>query len=113
MYAEKKGDEASIKFIGTGISIEGNWYKDGGKAEVYVDGKLHRSIDTYYYFAGQQHTASMWHILNLNPGEHSVKIVVTGDKRPESEGTKVYITGATIFKTGSKKNDNFKFTFEN
>jgi hypothetical protein len=112
MFAENSGDELEIAFVGTGISLEGNWYKDGGIADIYVDGTLHRSIDTYYNFARQQHTASIWHVLNLQPGEHSVRLVVKGEKRFESEGTKVYITGATIFKTAPKKSDNFKFSFE-
>ncbi len=112
IFAEKNGDELIINFSGTGISITGNWYKDGGKADVYVDGKLHRTIDTYYYFANQQHTESIWHIINLKPGDHIVRVVVMGEKRPESSGTRVYITSATIFKTAQKKNENFKFTFE-
>ena len=112
MYAEKAGDELEIGFSGTGISINGNWYNDGGLADVYVDGKLHRTIDTYYDFANQQHTESMWHILNLQPGDHKVRVVVKGEKRPESAGTRVYITSATIFKTDTKKNESFKFSFE-
>ena len=113
MWAEKEGDELELKFTGTGISLEGNWFRDGGKAEVWIDGKLHRTIDTYYDFARQQHSnISIWHALNLEPGEHTLKLIVKGDKRQESEGTKVYITGATIFKTGDKKNKNFKFSFE-
>jgi len=112
MYSENKGDELEIKFTGTGISITGNWFKDGGKADVYVDGILHRTIDTYYYFADQQHIESIWHVINLNPGEHKVKVVVKGEKRPESAGTRVYITGATIFRTASKKSEDFKFSFE-
>jgi hypothetical protein len=112
MFAEKTGDELELKFSGTGISLTGNWYKDGGKADVYVDGNLHRSIDTYYFFANQQHTESIWHVLNLQPGEHTVKLVVKGEKRPESEATRVYITGATIFKTAPKKSDDYKFSFE-
>lgn len=112
MYAENAGDEINIDFTGTGISIEGNWFKDGGKADVYVDGVLHRSIDTYYFFANQQHTASIWHVLNLKPGDHKVKLVVKGNKRPESEGTRVYITSAIIFKTAPKKNETYKFSFE-
>jgi hypothetical protein len=112
MYAEKAGDELEITFNGTGISLEGNWYRDGGKADLYVDGALHRSIDTYYFFANQQHTESIWHVINLQPGEHKVKLVVKGEKRPESEGTRVYITAATIFKTAPKKNEAFKFSFE-
>ncbi len=97
MVSGKAGDSAELNFYGTGISIEGNWYKDGGKADVFVDGKLHRTIDTYYFFANQQHTTSMWHILNLQPGDHVVKLVVKGEKRPEAEGTNVYITKAIIF----------------
>lgn len=113
LFSENKGDELILNFSGTGISIHGNWYKDGGKADVYVDGNLHRTIDTYYNFANQQHTESIWHILNLRPGDHSVKLVVKGEKRPESSGSRVYITSATIFKTDSKKNEAFKFSFEN
>ncbi len=112
MYAENAGDELVIAFSGTGISIEGNWFKDGGKADIYVDGNLHRSIDTYYDFANQQHTASIWHVLNLKPGEHKVRVVVKGEKRPESAGNKVYITSAIIFKTAPKKSDTYKYSFE-
>jgi hypothetical protein len=112
MYSEKPGDEAEISFTGTGISITGNWFRDGGKADVYIDGTLHRSIDTYYYFAGQQHVESIWHVMNLNSGEHRVKVVVRGEKRPEAEGARVYITGATIFRSAPKKSDNYKFSFE-
>jgi hypothetical protein len=112
MYAEKAGDELAINFSGTGISIEGNWYKDGGKGDVYVDDNLHRTIDTYYDFARQQHTASIWHIMNLQPGNHKVRLVIKGEKRPESAGTRIYITSATIFKTAPKENETFKFSFE-
>jgi inosine-uridine nucleoside N-ribohydrolase len=112
IYSENAGDELELVFTGTGISIEGNWYRDGGKADVYVDGKLHRSIDTYYDFAKQQHTTSIWHVLNLQPGEHKVKLVVKGEKRPESAGTRIYITSAIVFKTEARKNESFKFSFE-
>ncbi len=112
MYAEKHGDELDIDFNGTGISIEGNWFKDGGKADIFVDGNLNRNIDTYYNFANQQHTVSIWHVMNLHPGDHKVRIFVKGEKRPESAGTRVYITSATIFKTAPKKNESWKFSFE-
>lgn len=95
--SEKAGDSVELKFTGTGISIEGNWCKDGGKADIFVDGKLHRTVDTYYFYANQEHTTSIWHVMNLQPGEHTVKLVVKGEKRPESLGTKIYITKAFIF----------------
>jgi hypothetical protein len=112
MHAEKAGDKLDIDFNGSGVSIEGNWYKDGGKADIYVDGNLHRTIDTYYNFASQQHTVSIWHVLNLKPGDHKFKIFLKGKKRPESAGKRVYITSATIFKTATKKNDSWKFSYE-
>jgi hypothetical protein len=112
MFAEKAGDELKFSFSGNGISLTGNWYKDGGKADVYVDGLFNRTIDTYYDFANQQHTESIWHILNLRSGDHEVRVVLKGEKRPESEGTRVYITSATIFKTAAKKSDSWKFSFE-
>lgn len=112
MYSEKRGDELELKFSGSGISINGNWYKDGGLADIYVDGKLHRTIDTYYYFANQQHTESIWHVLNLPQGDHLIRIVLKGEKRLESAGTRVYITSATIYKSEKKKNENFKFSFQ-
>ena len=112
IWSDKAGDELEISFNGTGISLTGNWFRDGGKADIYVDGNLHRNIDTYYDFANQQHTESIWHVLNLKPGDHTVRLVVKGEKRPESEGSRVYITSATIFKTASKKNEAFKFSFE-
>jgi hypothetical protein len=113
LFSDNKGDELILNFSGTGISIQGNWYRDGGKADIYIDGTFHRTIDTYYDFANQQHTETIWHALNLMPGDHSVKLVVKGEKRPESSGSRVYITSATIFKTDSKKNETFKFSFEN
>jgi hypothetical protein len=112
MVAEKAGDELEFTFSGTGVSLVGNWWKDGGKADVYVDGKLHRSIDTYYDFAKQQHTETIWHVMKLQPGEHKIRLVVKGEKRPESTGSKVYITSAVIFKTESKKSVLKKFSFE-
>ena len=111
-YAENAGDELEIKFTGTGIALTGNWFKDGGKADVYVDGNLNRTADTYYFFANQQHVETIWHVTGIQPGEHKIRLVVKGEKRPESEGTRVYITGATIFNTVPKKSDNFKFSFE-
>ncbi|MBI5008969.1 MAG: hypothetical protein HZB98_04845, partial [Bacteroidia bacterium] len=112
MVTSQAGDELEFAFTGTGVSLVGNWWKDGGKADVYVDGNLHRSIDTYYNFANQQHTETIWHIMNLQPGQHNVKLVVKGGKRPISAGTNVYITSAVVFRTAAKKSDSWKFSFE-
>jgi hypothetical protein len=114
IFAGESGDSITFTFEGSGISINGNWVADGGKADIFIDGKPDRTIDTYYNWSRQQHNdVSIWHNFSLHPGTHKVKLVVRGEKRPESIGTNVYISSANIFKTALKKNDYYKFSFEN
>jgi hypothetical protein len=112
-FSGTSGSEISFTFEGTGVSIVGNWVKDGGKADVYVDGQLKRTIDCYFDFAKQEHwNMDMFHVTNLQEGKHTVKLVVKGDKRLESAGTNVYISEAVVFKTADKVNENYKFSFQ-
>jgi hypothetical protein len=111
-FSGKAGDELVVNFNGTGITLMGNWIKDGGKADVYLDGKFSRTIDSYFYWNKQEHGGiNLWHVMGLNPGDHTLRVVVKGEKRPESAGTNLYVTEALIFKTAPKKNEGFKFTF--
>ncbi|MCX6221126.1 MAG: ADP-ribosylglycohydrolase family protein [Bacteroidia bacterium] len=98
-FASKKGDALEFDFEGTAISLEGNWKKDGGKAELYIDGKLHNSFDTYFFYNKQEQTPiNICHALNLTPGKHTLKIVVTGEKKPESLDSRIYVSDALVFK---------------
>ena len=113
IYANKAGDVMEFNFNGTGISLMGNWVKDGGKADIYLDGKFQRRINTYYNYAAQEHRdVSIWHKFQLSPGKHTVKLVVAGEKYPDSLGANIYLTQAILFKTGDKKSDGYRFTFE-
>ena len=113
-FSGNAGDEAIFSFEGTGVSIVGNWFKDCGKADIFVDGKLQRTIDGYFYFAKQTHAAmNLYHITNLPQGKHTLKVVVKGEKRPEATATNLYLCKAVVFKTAAKKNENFKFSFQN
>ena len=112
-FSGNAGDEISFTFEGTGVSISGNWFKDGGKADVFVDGQFKRSIDCYFNYSNQQHeNMDLYHITNLAQGKHTIKVVVKGEKRPESAGTNVYITEAVVFKTADKINENYEFSFQ-
>ncbi len=112
-FSKTAGDEIRFSFEGTGISIVGHWLKDGGKADVFVDEQFARTIDCYFYFSQQDHqNMDLYHITNLSEGKHTVRIVVKGEKRPESQGANVYISEAAIFKTTDKNNENFKFSFQ-
>jgi len=42
---------------------------------------------------------NLYHITNLPQGKHTIKVLVKGEKRPESEGTNVYISEAVVLKT--------------
>lgn len=111
--AQKKGDNAEFSFTGTGVSLTGTWNKEGGKADIYIDNKFDRTIDTYFNYNNQQYgTTSIWHKFNLTPGTHKVRVEVKGEKRAESEGTKINLIDALIFITAPKKNETFKFSFE-
>jgi hypothetical protein len=55
----------------------------------------------------------MFHITSLREGKHTVRIVVKGEKRPESEGANVYLSEAVVFKTANKINEDCKFSFQN
>jgi hypothetical protein len=113
-FSGNSGDELVFSFTGTGVSIVGNWFKDGGRADVYVDGELKRTIDCFFNYSNQQHeNMDMYHITGLPEGEHSIRVVVKGEKRPESKGNNVYISNAVVFKTADKNSKNYKFTFQN
>ena len=112
-FSGTKGDEISFTFEGTGVSISGNWVKNGGKADVYVDNVFKRTIDCYFNYADQQHeNINIYHILNLPEGKHSLRIIVKGEKRPESTGTNVGVWSATVFKTAKKKEEGHLFSFQ-
>jgi molybdopterin-biosynthesis enzyme MoeA-like protein len=113
LFSNTKGDEISFTFNGTGVSLTGNWLKTGGKADVYVDNEFKRTIDCYFYYANQQHdNMSLYHITGLPEGPHSVKLVVKGEKRSGSEGENIYVSGAIVFKTAKKPNEEYKFSFQ-
>ena len=112
-YSGTSGDEISFDFEGTGVSLVGNWLKDGGKADVYVDGQFKRTIDCYFNFAKQEHwNMNLYHITNLQEGKHTIKLVVKGEKRAESSAANVYVSEAVVFKTADKINENYKLSFQ-
>lgn len=112
-FSTKAGSEISYTFDGTGVSIMGNWIRNGGMADVYVDGEFKRTIDCYFFHSNQeQYGINLFHILGLPKGKHTVKLVVKEEKNKDSQGSTILITGATVYQTGPKICDNFKFSFQ-
>jgi hypothetical protein len=113
IVSDKRGDEVVFTFEGTGVSLVGNWIADGGKADIFIDGKFMRTINTYFNYANQVHYyINLYHITGLSMGKHELKVVVNGEKCPESTGANIYLAQAIVFKTEKKKNESYKFSFE-
>ncbi len=112
-FSSTAGDEALFTFEGTGVSIAGNWDRNCGKADIFVDGRMIRTIDCYFNFSHQSPgNTCIFMITQLPQGKHTVRIVVKNEKRPEAEGTNIYLSEAVVFKTGGKTNEGFKYSFQ-
>ena len=93
-----KGSEASISFEGTGAILAGPYLPTGGKADVYVDGKLHQTIDVYPDEKARKNGESVWHAFKLAPGKHIVRLVVRGEPYGSSGGADIGIDDLVIFR---------------
>jgi hypothetical protein len=93
-----KGAEASISFEGTGVIVVGPYLPDGGKAEVYLDGKLHKVVDTYSDEKAGKGGESVWHAFRLKNGQHTVRLVVLGEPYGDSAGSKVTLESLVVYR---------------
>jgi len=101
--AEQKGSEMTFSFDGVGALVMGRWDKDCGRADVYVDGEFVREIDCYYYVhgrgagAGGANGAHLFHVINLEPGDHTIRLFLNGKRNEKSEGTRIRISRAVVY----------------
>ena len=93
-----KGSEAAIDFQGTGVMIVGPYLKNGGTADVYLDGKISRKVDVYPDENAQKNGESVWHEFKLKPGKHSVRLVVRGEPYAGSPGSEIGIQDLVVFR---------------
>lgn len=96
--ASAKGAEASISFEGTGAIVVGPYLPTGGKADVYLDGKLNRTVDVYPDEPDAKGGESVWHAFGLKNGKHTLRLVVRGETFGESKGTDIGITDLVVFR---------------
>jgi hypothetical protein len=93
--ASTAGAEAAFTFEGTGIAIVGRSSQDGGRADVYLDGKKEGEIDAW--IPERTHDNDLWHVTGLPPGKHTVRIVTRADADSRSKGKKVRIDWAVVY----------------
>jgi hypothetical protein len=96
--ATEKGAEVSITFEGTGAIVVGPYLPAGGKADVYLDGKLDRTVDVYPDEDHVKLSEAVWHAFGLRAGKHSIRLVVRGEPYPGSKGSAIQLEDMVVFR---------------
>jgi len=89
---ESNAKDASISFSFTATSVRwiGARGRNGGIAQVKVDGAEVKRVNLFYR-PNDEFRTPCFTIYGLTPGPHVLTIVVTGDKDPEATGTTVWV----------------------
>ena len=92
------GSEATLKFNGTGLALVGHLAENGGRADVYIDGKK-SDLVADAYIVPNTIDDDLWRVFGLEPGEHTLRLVVRDDADSRSSGRKIMISRAIVFST--------------
>lgn len=87
--ASAAGAEATCTFEGTGVALVGRYSTEGGKADIFLDGEKQATVDAWV--VERTNDNDLWHRFDLAPGKHELRVVVRGEKNPQSGGTAVNI----------------------
>ena len=98
MTASEKNAEAIIEFEGTGVIVVGPYLPEGGKANIYLDGRLHKTVDVCSDERQTKNDEAVWHAFHLKPKRHQLKIVVCGEPYGSANKTEVAISRLTVFR---------------
>lgn len=96
--ASDKGAESTIAFEGTGAIVTGAYLPSGGRADVYLDGKLDRTVDVYPDEDNGKTGESVWHAFGLKNGKHEVRLVVRGEPYANSKGKDIEVRDLIVFR---------------
>jgi hypothetical protein len=90
------GAETTLTFTGSAVIVIGRMSQAGGRGDVFLDGKKAGEIDAYV--PPRTHDNALWHVYDLAPGPHTVRIVTRPDRAAGSKGNLVQINGAVTFR---------------
>jgi len=87
---------AGVNFSFNGTAVTWIGYRDqwSGLAQVYIDGLLQNTVDTYLNPAQAQ--TPTWSVSGLTPGDHILRIVATGTNDAASGGAWVWVNGFQV-----------------
>jgi hypothetical protein len=94
------GADASVTFEGTGALFVGPLMKDGGVAEIYLDGNLMGKIDAYddCVFWSEGDGEGLWGKFDLPQGRHILRILVKGEPYAGSQGAWFGLQDLIVFR---------------
>lgn len=93
--ATSAGAEVSLTFNGVAISLVGPLSQTGGRADVYIDGKKARQLDAFNL--ERTYDNALWHMYDLAPGAHNVRIVLRDDADARAKGKRIVIERAITY----------------
>ncbi|MGW3951892.1 hypothetical protein ACWEKM_13330 [Streptomyces sp. NPDC004752] len=90
-YTDTPGDSVQYTFNGTEVKWATSTSNNRGKADVYIDGVLDATVDAYT--AGSVRQNVVYDKGGLSSGRHTIKIVVSSSKNPNSGGNYIVVDG--------------------
>ncbi|MEJ7708303.1 MAG: ADP-ribosylglycohydrolase family protein [Pyrinomonadaceae bacterium] len=96
MRADGPGLEATFTFTGTAVALVGNYSQEGGRADVYLDGKKAGEINSF--IVPRTNDNDLWHTYGLKPGSHTLRIVTRADTDERSKGKRITINRAIVYR---------------
>jgi hypothetical protein len=90
------GAEAALTFEGVAVCLIGPMSQEGGRADVFLDGKKLDYIDAYV--VERTFDYDLWRAYDLKPGKHTLRIVTRDDADARSKGKNVILRRAIIYR---------------
>jgi hypothetical protein len=94
--SEAAGAAAEVTFTGTGVALVGAHGRDGGRADVWLDGRKVTTIDAW--IPDRTSDNDLWHTEGLAPGTHTLRVVVSGEADPRSAGKRLVINRVIVYR---------------
>ncbi len=91
-----KNQLAQFTFTGTAVLLLGINSENGGKADVYIDGKKYGTINSYA--ATDTYNDALWHTYGLQNSKHFLKIILNEKGDAQSKGNSMHILAAVVYK---------------
>ena len=94
--ADGAGAEVALAFSGKALALVGPLSQSGGRADVYLDGRKAGQFDAF--IVERTHDNDLWHVYDLKPGAHTLRIVTRPDADARSKGRKIVIQRAITYR---------------